>query len=148
MNSVITRTSMKKLLQLAPLLVLCQTIGAQDTDGDAERGAALYHDFACYACHGYNATGRTPLSRETSGVLSDESLFIRYLRLRADQNPVNPKNSMPNYDARTLSDAKASDIYAYILSLQDDPPEIEDVPVLRQIIEDAQRRNSIDPNDE
>ena len=142
------RTSMKKVLRLTALLGLCQPLCAQETDGDVERGAQLYYDFACYSCHGYNATGRTPLSRETSGILSDESLFIRYLRLRADQNPVNPKNSMPNYDVRTLSDDKASDIYAYIVSLQDDPPEIDDVPVLRQIIDDAERRNDIDPNDE
>ena len=67
----------------------------------------------------------------------NEEVFLNYLRLRAEQNPVNPKNSMPNYDASTLSDEQALDIYTYIKSLRDDPPEIEDSPVMREVLESA-----------
>lgn len=115
---------------------------------DAERGEALYVDFGCYACHGYNGTGRVPLSAESSGILSNEALFIRYLRLRADQNPVNPKNTMPNYSADTLDDDRARDIYAYLRNLDDNPPAIEDVPVFRELLEDARRGPGREPEDD
>lgn len=149
MNNRPTNGSLlSKALQGVLLLGLCQPLYSQETNGDTERGAQLYYEFACYACHGYNASGRTPLSRETSGILSSEELFIRYLRLRADQNPINPKNSMPNYDVGTLSDAKASDIYAYLVSLQDNTPEIDDIPTMQEIIDAAERRTDVEPNDE
>lgn len=124
------------------LLLFCVAapLAAQQPSGDRERGLELYLEFACYSCHGYNGTGRTPLSRETSGILGSEALFVSYLRLRADQNPINPRNTMPNYDAATLSDQQAIDIYAYLLSLSDDPPEIEEVPALMDVLESAERR--------
>ncbi|MEM9404283.1 MAG: c-type cytochrome [Pseudomonadota bacterium] len=106
---------------------------------DAEAGARHYYDYGCYACHGYNGTGRMPLSKATSGTLSSEALFIRYLRLRADQNPVNPKNTVPNYAEATLSDNVASEIYAYLLSLEDDPPAVEDIPAFMELLEYAER---------
>jgi mono/diheme cytochrome c family protein len=62
--------------------------------------------------------------------MSSEQLFLTFLRLRAEQNPVNPKNAMPNYSANTLSDEQALDIYAYIKSLRDDPPALADNPVM------------------
>ena len=113
---------------------------AQDASGNSEKGEQLFYDFACYSCHGYGGTGRTPLSSETSGILSSEPLFLNYLRLRADQNPVNPKNSMPNYAASTLSDGQALDIYAYLVSLDDDPPAMADIPVMQEILDAAKAR--------
>lgn len=126
------------------ILLLCLPAQAQDTAGNAENGKQLYLDFACYSCHGYNATGRTPLDAATSGILSSETLFLRYLRLRADQNPVNPKNTMPNYSANTLSDDEARDIYAYLVSLHDEPPALEDIEVMQQIIEWAGKSSDVD----
>ena len=133
------------LLRNLPLLLLvCVTVQAQDDTVSAETGKALYLDYACYSCHGYNGTGRTPLDATTSGILSSETLFLRYLRLRADQNPVNPKNTMPNYSANTLSDDQARDIYAYLVSLRDEPPALEDIAVMQQIIESAERSSDVD----
>ena len=132
------------LATLALLLLACLPAQAQDTGGNAENGKQLYLDFACYSCHGYNGTGRTPLDAATSGILSSETLFLRYLRLRADQNPVNPKNTMPNYSTNTLSDEQARDIYAYVVSLEDNPPALEDIAVMQQIIESAERSSDVD----
>ena len=120
---------------------------AQAADGNAVNGEQLYADFACYACHGHNATGRVPLSQETSGVLSRADVFLRYMRLRADQNPVNPKNSMPNYSAETLSDAQALDIYAYLVSLEHETPDVDDIPLMQDLIDDAERRATVENND-
>ena len=120
-----------KILNMLFVILLLQDAYAQDPGGDVEKGEQLYYDFACYSCHGYNATMRVPLVGDASGIMSNEQVFLTYLRLRADQNPVNPKNAMPNYAASTLSDEQALDIYAYIQSVKDESPEIEDNPVMQ-----------------
>ena len=128
-------------LRLILILGLVLPVHAQDISGDSQQGAELYYDFACYSCHGYNATMRVPLVGDASGIMSSEAIFLNYLRLRAEQNPTNPKNSMPNYSADTLSDEQARDIYAYIISLVDDPPDLEDIPVFIEMLESAKQRN-------
>ncbi len=126
-----------KALRFILILSLLQQVHAQDASGDPEKGVELFYDFACYSCHGYNATMRVPLVGVTSGMMSSETLFLSYLRLRADQNPINPKNSMPNYAVSTLSDEQALDIYAYINALVDDLPEVADNPVMQEMLEAA-----------
>jgi mono/diheme cytochrome c family protein len=112
---------------------------------DVDNGQKQYVEFGCYACHGFNGTGERPLVPAAGiGVLSNETVFLRYLRLRADQNPVNPKRTMPNYSAETLSDGTALDIYAYLLSLEDSPPDLEDIPAFQALLDDARE----EPDDE
>lgn len=125
------------------MLAVDFSVGAY-ADGDVERGEALYRDFACYSCHGYSAAGRVPLAPSSSGILSRADVFITYLRLRADENPINPKNTMPNYSRETLSDAQAADLYAYITSLAEDVPELEDIPLMEELIDDAKRRANVE----
>ncbi len=135
-----------KSLTCILVLGLLQHAYAQDPRGDAENGEQLFYNFACYSCHGYGGTGRTPLSRETSGILSSETLFLTYLRLRADQNPINPNNSMPNYGARTLSDEQALDIYAYLVSLNDDPPAVAENPAMQDMLDAAKAQGKDNEN--
>ncbi len=134
-----------KILRILFVFVLLQNVHAQDPGGNVEKGAQLYYNFACYSCHGYNATMRVPLVGDTSGIMSSEQVFLTFLRLRADQNPTNPKNAMPNYAASTLSDEQALDIYAYIKSLKDESPELEDNPVMQEMLDAAKARS---PGDE
>ena len=141
--SMDTKSSLR-LLVLATL----QAVSAAAFAGDAASGEKLYYEFGCYACHGFNATMRVPLVGGSSGVMANETLFLSYLRLRAEQNPVNPKNTMPNYDASTLTDEQAFDIYAYISSLKDDSPEFEDIPVFVDILESARQEPGNDGNDQ
>jgi mono/diheme cytochrome c family protein len=129
-------------LRIVLILGLLQPVFAQDGGGDAEQGVGLFYDFGCYGCHGYNATMRVPLVGDASGIMSNEALFLNYLRLRADQNPTNPKNAMPNYAASTLSDEQARDIYAYIRSIDDDPPEVADIAVMQELLDAAKGRGS------
>ena len=135
-----------KVLRFIFVLGLMQYVHAQDVSGDAEKGEQLYYNFACYSCHGYNATMRVPLVGDASGIMSSEQIFLTFLRLRAEQNPTNPKNDMPNYDASTLSDEQALDIYAYIKSLKDDPPALADNPVMQEILDAAKARGVGDEN--
>lgn len=125
------------------LVAVLQPAFAADSDDDAKQGAELFYDFGCYACHGYNATMRVPLVGDASGIMSSEALFLSYLRLRADQNPINPNNAMPNYSADTLSDQQAHKIYSYIRSIDDDPPEVAEIPVMQEMLDDAKRLGSV-----
>ena len=134
-----------KILRILFVIGLLQNTHAQDLSGDIEIGEQLYYNFACYSCHGYNATMRVPLVGDASGIMSSKQVFLTYLRLRADQNPINPKNAMPNYAASTLSDEQALDIYAYIKSVKDESPEVEDNPVMQEILDAAKART---PGDE
>lgn len=130
-----------KVLVVIVVLFLMQQAYAEEASGNAQQGEQLYHVFGCHGCHGYNASMRVPLVGDASGIMNSEQLFLTYLRLRADQNPVNPKNSMPNYDAATLSDQQALDIYAYIKSVDDDSPEVEENPVMQEILDAAKARD-------
>lgn len=133
-----------KISRFILLLGLAHIAHAENVSGSAEKGEQLYYSFGCYSCHGYNATMRVPLVGDASGIMSSEQLFLTYLRLRADQNPINPKNAMPNYDASTLSDQQALDIYAYVKSLKDDSPAVADNAVMQEILESAKSRGKDD----
>ena len=113
-----------------------------ETTGSSDRGETLFLQFACYSCHGYNGTGNPPLSKAASGILASEAAFISYLRLRADQNPVNPSRSMPNYSRATLSDENARDIYAYLAGLEHIDPALEDIPAFVEILESAEQETN------
>jgi len=129
-----------KILRLLLILGLIHQVYAQDVSGDAQKGKQDYYDFGCYGCHGYSAKYRVPLVGDTSGVMSSESVFLTYLRLRSEQNPINPANRMPNYGESSLSDEQALDIYAYIKSIDDDPPELDGVAVMTDMLDAAKAR--------
>lgn len=122
---------------IAAGVILIATAAFGQATGDAETGKQLYYDHACYGCHGYGGIGRRNIANNVSGIMVSEQVFITYLRGRADMNPEFPTQSMPNYAEGSLSDDEARDIYAYIRTLKDNPPEIEDIPALRGILEDA-----------
>ena len=103
-----------------------------------ERGKQAYYDYACYACHGFQGIGRRNIANRASGILASEEVFLIYLRARADHNPAISEQSMPHYPASSLPDDVARDIYAYILTFEDDPPPVEDIPALQGILDDAE----------
>ena len=105
--------------------------------GDAEVGKQLYYDHACYACHGYTGETGHQMKLIGSGFLLNEQTFIIYLRLRAEQNPILPSETMPNYPEESLSDEEAKDLYAYVRTFADNAPPLEDIPTLNAIIESA-----------
>ena len=107
--------------------------------GDAEAGKQLYYDHACYACHGYTGETGHQMKLVGSGFLLYEQTFIIYLRLRAEQNPILPSETMPNYPENSLSDEAAKDLYAYIRTFKDNAPPLEDIPTLNAIIESSSR---------
>jgi cytochrome c len=124
---------------LGTLALLAAAAAAQQAaSGDAEHGKTLYYEHGCYACHGYQGIGRRNLVNGVSGVLASEQVFLTYLRARADLNPMLPVQTMPNYPATSLPDDDALDIYAYVTTFRDDPPEVDDIPALKAILEAAE----------
>lgn len=105
--------------------------------GNAARGGQLYYAHGCYGCHGYQGQGRTPLIHGSSPMLGSEELFRTFLRLRADQNPTLPAETMPNYPAETLDDAAVADLYAHIRTFDGSNPAVEDIPVFRQMLDEV-----------
>ena len=131
-----------KTLRWILCLIAFQPLHAQDS----EPGKQLYYDFGCYGCHGFNATMRVPLIGDASGIMSSEEVFLSYLRLRSEQNPINPKNAMPNYSAETLNDDEARKIYAYIRSIDDDAPEVDENAIMQEILDAAKMRGQDESN--
>jgi mono/diheme cytochrome c family protein len=108
--------------------------------GNAARGRQLYHDYACYSCHGFNGeTGARPFVPNWPANLATERSFIAYLRGRANVAPLQPSTSMPNYPVESLSDAQARDIYAHIRSFKSTPPPVEKIGTMQQILEAAKK---------
>ena len=108
--------------------------------GNAARGKQLYYTYACYSCHGYNGeTGARTFVPNWPGMLATESSFLVFLRARANQAPLQPSTSMPNYAAETLNDAQAKDIYAYIRSFTPHAPAADKIPTMNAILANAQK---------
>lgn len=132
---------MTSLTMKFALLVVAMLLSVAAHGQDVAKGKKLYEDFLCYSCHGYNgAIPRRPLVNDTSGIMASEATFLAFLRLRGDMNPDTATNSMPNYSREALSDAQARDIYAYIKTMKDDPPEVADNPVMQLILDAARAK--------
>jgi cytochrome c553 len=135
---MVRRLIRSRAIFLATLLALAAPAAAQDADLDADTGAELYYRHGCYGCHGFDGKSRImPLNAETSAFLQDEALFIGFLRLRAELNPILPSGRMPNYPETALPDEDARAIYAHILAIQSPDPTVDEIPVLKAILEDA-----------
>jgi mono/diheme cytochrome c family protein len=101
---------------------LAQTPG--ELSGDAQRGKGLYeHTYKCYACHGYDAQSIEPRLKPMN--FTQEG-FITFV-----QN--SPLALMPAYSDAPAQDL--ADVYAYIRSIPLDAPELDEVPLLREISE-------------
>jgi mono/diheme cytochrome c family protein len=105
------------LLAAAPLQA-----NAQELAGDADRGKAAYtHEYKCYACHGYDAqTGErrlVPLNYTQDG-------FITFVR----NSPLPLMPAYPDMPPQALAD-----VYAYLEMIPQDAPEIDDIPLLREL---------------
>jgi mono/diheme cytochrome c family protein len=111
----------------AVLLALPATLPAQQSTaaltGNPARGEPLYADtYNCYACHGFDAqTGERrllPMNYTQEG-------FITFV-----QN--SPLPQMPPYPDVSAQDL--ADIYAYIRTILVDAPEVDDLPLLEDIL--------------
>lgn len=89
--------------------------------GSAARGKVIFVQVGCYECHDYAGEG----SVFTGPSLTPNPLpyvtFASQVRL--------PRQYMPKYPVKYLSDQQLADIYAYVLSLPPPPP-LKSLPLL------------------
>ncbi len=112
-----------------PIAANAATQGSPALTGRVERGAALYaKSYRCYACHGHSGqTGfprLVPMSR-------NQDAFVAYLR-----KPSTPM--MPAYANVPAQDL--ADIHAYLRSLRDDSPPVENIPLLSNLLKERAKR--------
>jgi ubiquinol-cytochrome c reductase cytochrome c subunit len=90
--------------------------------GDAKNGKAIYTTAGCYECHGREAQG---------GVGTGPRLGPSPLPYQAFAYQVrSPRDQMPPYTAKVLSDAQLADIYAFVQSAPQ-PPKVDSLPQLK-----------------
>ena len=88
----------------------------------AERGQKLYQQNMCFTCHGSAGNGgeRTSGPRLAPNVWPLEAMKIQ---LRS------PRQDMPRYDEKFVSDADLADIHAYLSTIKAGP-KAKDIPLL------------------
>jgi mono/diheme cytochrome c family protein len=118
------------VLMLAGVLVLaCSETAAQSSDtaqkapsapaGNAQHGKTVYAREGCYECHGWDAqSGQVKLGPDALPFAA----FSHQLRF--------PRNDMPPYTVKVLSDADVADIYAFVQSVPP-PPKLDSIPLLK-----------------
>jgi mono/diheme cytochrome c family protein len=112
------------IVTFAAVLVSGQAPREAAPSGDAKRGKTLFDQtYRCYACHGYGGeTGSprlVPMSRT-------EEAFVTFVR-----KP--PRQTMPAFGDVAAQDL--ADVYAYLRSLRSTAPAAENIPLLRDILQ-------------
>jgi len=94
---------------------------AQDTPrGDSANGKKLFETIGCFECHGYAGQGGAAGPK-----LIDPPVYPAFIvQLRT------PRQVMPPYTAKVLSDQQAADIYAHLLTFPK-PADPATIPLLR-----------------
>ena len=136
------RVTISVVAMSAGVMLALATVSAQSSSaaGNPVTGKKLYESYTCYGCHGFTGeTGARVLMPGKTATLATEARFIGFLRGRANLAPNEPSTSMPNYSARSLSDAQARDIYAYIQTFKSNAPGAGDIPAFKQILSAAQK---------
>ncbi|HZQ61371.1 MAG TPA: cytochrome c [Casimicrobiaceae bacterium] len=88
---------------------------AQNGPGSPERGQKLYMEKMCYTCHGTVGQGG---ERGTGPRIAPTQWPIEAFA----QQVRHPREDMPRYPAKFLSDQELADIYAYVKSIPPSRP--------------------------
>jgi ubiquinol-cytochrome c reductase cytochrome c subunit len=90
--------------------------------GDAKSGKAIYTTVGCYECHGREAQGGTGTGPRLGPSPLPYQAFVYQVR--------SPRDQMPPYTAKVLSDAQLADIYAFVQAAPQ-PPKVDSLPQLK-----------------
>jgi ubiquinol-cytochrome c reductase cytochrome c subunit len=121
------------VLLLASVLILARQ--AEGTDaaksaakadtpaGNSANGKRIYKSYGCYQCHGYDGQGGSGSGPRLAPPVLQLKAFSAYVR--------QPKNQMPPYTIKVVSEAEMADMYAFLQSLPK-PPALKSVPLLNE----------------
>ena len=88
--------------------------------GDAENGKNLYINRGCFQCHNTMAQGGGAGPRLAPRPITFPA-FIKQFR--------QPRDEMPPYTAKVISDKEVADIYAFLSTIPS-PPAANTIPIL------------------
>jgi ubiquinol-cytochrome c reductase cytochrome c subunit len=88
--------------------------------GNAENGKKIFTTYGCYQCHNYAANGGGAGPRLAPRPIS-WSAFTAEVR--------KPRDEMPPYSTKMVSDQELADIYAFLRSIPE-PPAVQSIPLL------------------
>jgi ubiquinol-cytochrome c reductase cytochrome c subunit len=89
--------------------------------GNLENGKKIFTSYGCYQCHNYDAHGGGAGPRLAPKPVAWNA-FVALVRM--------PKDQMPPYTAKVVTDQDLADIYAFLLSMPA-PPAVDSVPILK-----------------
>jgi len=106
-----------------PVLVPAQTPRpAAAPKGNAENGKRTFDGDGCYQCHNFAANGGAAGPRLAPGPIAWPA-FSRAVRT--------PRDQMPPFSRKVLSDQELADIYAYLVTIPA-PPAADSISILRR----------------
>ena len=105
---------------LAGLLVAGSAFAQGAPNGNVANGKKLFETIGCFECHGYAGQGGGAGPKLIDPPVWEA--FIAQLRT--------PRQQMPPYTARVLTDQQAADIYAHIRTFPK-PADAASIPLLR-----------------
>ena len=111
---VITAASVRGPQSLAP------RPGNAAPAGNAANGKKIFAAYGCYQCHGYEGQGGAGARLAPRPPLPFPA-FAAYVR--------QPKQQMPPYTSKVVTDQELADIYAFLLTVPP-PPAVSSIPLL------------------
>jgi mono/diheme cytochrome c family protein len=133
-HSVRLITLLTAVFAIAGILLLARSdVAAQSTgeapktaagapSGNSQHGKTLYVMVGCYECHGYAAQGGAGTGPKLGPNPIPYAAFSFQVR--------SPRDEMPPYTAKVLSDADLADVYAFVQSIPQ-PPKPDSIPLLK-----------------
>jgi mono/diheme cytochrome c family protein len=89
--------------------------------GDAQNGKKLYMERGCFQCH--NTLGQGGEGPRLAPRPISFAAFTKELR--------QPRDQMPPYTAKVMTDKEVADIYAFLLTVPQ-PPAVSSIPILNR----------------
>ena len=115
--------SLAPIVALAVAGVFCATAAFAQADtprGNAANGKKLFDTVGCFECHGWAGQGGGAGPK-----LIDPPVFPAFIvQLRT------PRQIMPPFTEKVLTNQQAADIYAYIVTFPK-PPDAKNIPLLQ-----------------
>jgi mono/diheme cytochrome c family protein len=133
-RSVPLITILTAVFAIAGILLLARSdVAAQSTgeapktaagapSGNSQHGKTLYVTDGCYECHGYAAQGGAGTGPKLGPNPIPYAAFSFQVR--------SPRDEMPPYTAKVLSDSDLADVYAFVQSIPQ-PPKPDSIPLLK-----------------
>ena len=88
---------------------------------DTKLGQRLFRAIGCWECHGSAAQGGGTAGPRLAATALPYGAFLRQLRV--------PRNAMPPYEPKIVTDSEVADIFAYVRSIAEPKP-AKDIPLL------------------